>query len=798
MLSIAVGVFAVGMVAGARSLLATELYGGYAATRPADLVMGTRGYDDELLARLRRASGVAEVDGRSEATLRFLPPPRDDTAEAAAARGVPVARAADGGPPPAAWRDLVLVAHADPEDIRVGRPAPVAGAWPPGRGEVVLERASQAYAGARVGDRLRVDVGDGRHRELLVVGLLHDRGRVDAELEQRASGYVSRETMGWLGRSERLTELRVAAAGEDRTRADVESLAEDLRARLERAGIEPTWTAVRDPGSHPIQDIVDPLFLIFGVVGALAALLSGLLVSTTVSALLAQQVRQIGVMKAIGARRHQIGALYGGSVLLYGLLALLVALPLGAAGAWALTDYMAGLLNLDTPAPGLPARALWAQVAVALLVPLVAAAWPLAAGSRSTVRAALSDHGHGDRSYGGGRLDRALASLRGPSRPLLLSLRNTLRRTGRLALALLTLGMAGGIFVSVLTVRSSLLNTLDTILGYWSYDVRIGLENAERIDALQRWAGAVPGVRAAEAWSFADALRLRPDGSESERLLVVGVPAETELIRPRLREGRWLRPDDERAAVVNAELLREEPDAPGVGAPLRLDIDGRVSDWTIVGVLGDTRSDPRAYVNQEPFARLTGQVGRAGALRVAGEELGGAEAQLALGRSVRDRLAEAGVEVTSLRPMAETREGTERQFDILVALLLVMALILAVVGGLGQAGMMGINVLERRREIGIMRSLGATDGALIRMTVAEGLLVGLAGALLGLVLSLPLGRAFSHAVGVAFLDGPLDYRYSLGGLLLWFVLAGLIALAASLLPAWHATRIRVRDALHYE
>src|SRR5262249_38883809 len=156
-------------------------------------------------------------------------------------------------------------------------------------------------------------------------------------------------------------------------------------------------------------------------------LLSGFLVVNTIGALLAQQVRQIGVMKSIGANTRQIVGMYLATVLVYGLLALLIAVPLGALGAYAFTKYLAQLINFDIIDYTTPPRVLALEVGAGLVVPLLAALWPVLSGARVTVREAISNYGLGRGRFGRGRIDRLLEQVHFLSRPLLLSLRNTFR-----------------------------------------------------------------------------------------------------------------------------------------------------------------------------------------------------------------------------------------------------------------------------------------------------------------------------------------------------------------------------------
>jgi len=818
-LAIAVGVFAVGVIMGSQVQLRRELNGGWASIGPADATLYVSGFDEELVARVRRIPGVAEAEGRRTERLRFRRP-ESGPPGVPGAQGVAHAAGASGGSgqdggeasdgdsgglaaadedavPASEWRDLRLTGITDFDDMRVSRIVPERGAWPPGRGEVLLERAALDYAGVDIGGRLEIEGANGRLREVDVVGVAHDRLRAEGSLEGSAAAYATLETMEWLGYGQDLDELGLAVEGASGDRDRIQAVSETVRERIERGGLRVAWTWIPEPGEHPLDDTIAPLFLILTVLGGLTLALSGLLVVNTVMALLAQQKRDIGVMKAIGARTRQLAAMYLVNVAAFGVLSLFVALPLGILGARAFGSWLAGLLNVDGPGLAMPAGVLAVQVAVALAVPLLAAAIPVRAGTRVTVRRALSDHGHGDRAVGSGRLDAALRRVPGLTRPQRLALRNAFRRRGRLAVTLATLSLAGAIFTAVFSVRASLINTLDNILLYWGHDVRVDFQRGVRAHQLERVARSMQGVELAEAWSFLAGRRLRSDGTESEDVLIVGAPHDSGLISPDVRAGRWLLPGDERAIVVNGELVQAEPDAIAVGDELTFRAAGRDLELTVVGILSNTRSGPRAYMNADALGRARGSPGRASSVRVAVRD-GDPEAVESIGEALEGRFSEMGLPVARVETIAETRASTEYQFNILIGVLLVMAGLLALVGGMGLTSALSMNVLERTRELGVLRALGADDGAVLGVVLVEGLVVGWISAALGLLLALPLSRAFSSAVGMAFLEGPLDYRFSLGGAAGWLALATLLAAVASLIPAWSATRVSVREALAYE
>jgi putative ABC transport system permease protein len=492
--------------------------------------------------------------------------------------------------------------------------------------------------------------------------------------------------------------------------------------------------------------------------------------------------------------------LYFGMALVYGLLALLIGLPLGMLGALGLSRFAAGFLNFDVSGPGLAPQVLVLQVAVALLMPLLASAYPIYSGARITVREAMASYGLGKGRFGRGPLDHLLLAVQRflpfVRRPLVISLRNTFRRKGRLALTMVTLTLAGAIFVGVFSVRASLFNTLALANRYDNYDVAVEFSRAYRGQQIASEALQVPGVVAVETWGSGSAVRQRPDGSQSDRIRMRAPQAETQMIQPRLLAGRWLLPEDQNAVVLNSSVLDDEPDL-AVGDTVTLRMNNRDSDWTVVGIVQSILTMPTAYVNYPYFAQRTGTSGRANFARVA-TELHTPAAQAAAAETLQTHLEEAGFQVTRAETKFQRQESVRLQFDILITFLLVMALLIAAVGGMGLMGTMSINVLERTREIGVMRAIGAATGSIMQIVLVEGVLIGLISWAQGVLLGWPIGRLMSDQIGLAFVDSPLEFRYATEGALLWLAAALLISAAASFWPAHNAASLSVREVLAYE
>ena len=475
---------------------------------------------------------------------------------------------------------------------------------------------------------------------------------------------------------------------------------------------------------------------------------------------------------------------------------------LGALGAHTFSHFIAGQLNFDLAGLNLSFGVLVLEFAIGLLVPVLAALIPILGVARMTVRAAVQEQGtEAGPPVAGGLLSmwvRMQKYLRFP-RPVMLSLRNTFRRRERLIRTLIPLALGGAIFMSVLTLRASLYTTLESMLVSQGYDVQIQLDDAYASRRVLQVIDGVPGVVAAEAWTTREAIPVRADGSEADDARLFAVPPDTKIYHPDLVAGRWLRADDRDGIVVAAGLLLAEPEF-ALGQPLTLRINGEELVWTIIGVT-ETFQPPLApatlYVNQSALWRQLGYHNQTDTLRFLTVDHE-ASTHLSVAQALERRLTQAGIGIRSTRTSTEDRRIFGERFTIITSVLLIMAFLLAVVGSLGLMGTMSINVLERRREIGVMRAIGAGNRSILAIVVVEGVIIGALSWLLGTLLAVPMSRALSEAVGVGFIQAALSYRFSTGGAGGWLAVILCIAAVASLLPARSASRITVREVLAYE
>jgi len=280
----------------------------------------------------------------------------------------------------------------------------------------------------------------------------------------------------------------------------------------------------------------------------------------------------------------------------------------------------------------------------------------------------------------------------------------------------------------------------------------------------------------------------------------MGVPTHSDMFRPLIVGGRWLRPNDGQAVVILKDIADDHHIQ--LGDIIILDL-GELGDdeWQIIGFyqsilsggVGDT--DP-VYANLEAVYRATKKhnIGSDLYVRTRIHHEDYAEDMAA---QLKELFNTRNMDTDFSDTVYEFRNNLDTQFDIVVNMLLLLAVIVALVGGIGLTGSLSISVVERTREIGVMRAVGARTPTIMAMFVMEGVLQGLFSWVIVVPLSFVLGRFMSDALGQAMFGANLDYQHNFNAVIVWLVIILVVSILASILPAYNATRISVRDSLAY-
>ena len=536
---------------------------------------------------------------------------------------------------------------------------------------------------------------------------------------------------------------------------------------------------------------------ILGIMDVLTVVLSSFLIFNTMNSLMSQQLRQIGIMKLIGGKRKQIIFIYLALILVYGLISLIIAVPSAAYVSQLISAEVASILNgslIETSKVPLIPSAILIQAAVAIIVPIFAALVPILQGSSVTVQQALN--GSMIRETGKpSRFDNWLDNLRWKNGIVLLAIRNTFRRKGRLLLTLFTLSLGGAIFIAVFNVQVSLDQQIERILSYGSADAYLEFNRDYPIDKITEEALALPGVSDVEAWLSVTA-QLSENG-QTETVSIVAPPDDTQIVEKVAREGRWVNNADQNALIVNEAFLNTYPDLkPGDTISLKINL--KEEEWVVTGIYQYAGLDQKmAYTNQASLSDILHKTTRSASYRVILDRHDLAY-ETRKANEIDTYFRELGYDVNYTTAVKERVNDVSEKMNMVIFVLLVLAILTGLVGSVGLSGTLSLNVLERTSEIGILRAIGAYDKIVADLVIIEGMLVGLASYLIGSLLSFPITNILSNVVNLALFQAPASFAITGRGFLFWFAIVIIFSFFASYFPARNATRLTIREVLAYE
>jgi putative ABC transport system permease protein len=682
------------------------------------------------------------------------------------------------------WNDVTFYGFEDYSDMRVNRVDFVEGR-PPRNGEVAFEFSTKDLLPAlKLGDTViyRAPPNNQEYR-FVVSGFVKSPAYPSASLLNYATAYASapdvRKMLGIPGDNEILLKLNDLAL-RDETKRQVEDV-------FRKRNLQFGGYVARDPqnflGKQEIEVLVQ-LLLVFSCVGLV---ISGFLVANTLSAIVTEQIGEIGTLKALGAGRFQVLRVYLFGALIYGAIGTTLGIIGGFVGGKVLLGFLGSALNFDVDQFLFRPEALALGVAVGMGVTLAGALIPAWGGTTISIREALDSHGISS-TYGQGRVDRLLAKIRGLPPLVALSLRNLARRKTRNLITFGVIALSSAAFLAAQSTTSSVDWTIEHLYdiygadGWIQFSSNINQSFSERLKTM-------PGVVNAEAWMRGRAtVKATPTD-------IYGVPVDTTIYKKQVIEGRWFEEGENNTVAVTSNLAHNRNIR--VGDTIEVEFNNKRENLLVVGLLDDnskflgSTAVGKIFMPLSVAQRLKNKplVADFFAVVTSGHDPDAVNATFS---TIEKRYRDLS---PSSLPAYSDRDSALQITNILRLLLYAMTAIIAIIGAIGVINTLTLNILERRREIGVLRSLGGSNERLVQIFLTEGLFLGLLGFVVGLILGYPLAQLLCGFIGQAAF--PVDFVFQLQMVISTFIFALLLTTAASLGPALGAARIKIGQTLRY-
>lgn len=750
------GIWGIGTVLVAYSILTRDLDANYQMTNPMHLAFEGEGLEDLDLEAFRNQPEVEHAEFRDFSMHRIEVHPDH-------------------------WIPLLLYGVSDFEGLEVAKFFPQEGQEVPDRGTMLIERDGRLVSNLTTGSKAKVRVG-GKVAQIPIAGITFDPAQAPATQDAFIYAFTDQETyreISGLAINQRLIVRLQGVESEEEVRALGTRMVEGLRAD----GLAIDGIKVPPFNEHPHQWQLNTLLFLIGAIGLLAFIMSIVLVSQLMKSVMARQVRQIGILKAIGASRFQVLQIYLAMLLVMGIVGGLLGVPLAVKTGMSFSYFVAAQLNFDILTTSPPVGVYTILVLGSILSPVLLSGPILLKGTGISVRQALDDQGIVIEKTT--VLKRVFKNSRLPN-TFILALRNSLRNMRRLTVTILTMALGVAIFSTGFNVRQSLQDLLTGLKDELGYDVQVVFDAPISRDlALAPFAG-LPNVEMVEAWSGGRGKLQSEVVATNNGTGIVALPYASDLLKLKLIDGEWINSAEKGQVVMNQQAW-ELYGHPGLGANFSLKVGEENLEVKLVGIAEqfdrakiymdqreyDAHFNPGHLVNSLMFVARDNDYGKV----------------INMKRDIEVALGKTSLEVLFVMSEAERVKIIYDHLDIILSIIVFLSFLVLLVSAIGMASATSINIGERTREIGVMRAIGATPRTIYKIFVNEGMIIGGVSIILGLAISFPLSQLASVFFGNLVLGEKAILHNSISPVGFW------ITLGVTLLFSWIASRIPARAAV---
>jgi putative ABC transport system permease protein len=781
--SIAIGIFVVGTLLGMIDLQLSKMDGSHKLSQPSHISLILKTDADFAVAeQIKTLAGVADVDRLTQFTVRFKTANNPQ------------------------WQTGTAIIRPDYRVQHYDLMTLLSGQFPHDKA-VAIERLSAKAAGLKLGDAIIFETETGE-QAFTVDGIMRHPFVKPPPFGGQLHFFIAPESATIFGIQPNTFRQLLVQVTEPYSEEKARLIAGDIRSKLSALGIGVNATLLQNPKQHWGRPFFSGINLILTVMAWASLALSSVLILNTIAALITQQTDQIGIMKSIGARRVTIARLYLTEVFIVAVLALVLAVPLSLAGAYFSSQWLLDLFNIEMNGFEYSTRTVYLMLAGGLFAPLLASLYPIWRGASLSVRLAIASYGLGG-DFVSSRFDNWLEGKVLSALPTLyaVTLGNLFRRKARLVWTQSVLIIAGVLFIVIISLITSVNLTLDNELARSRYDVRLGFSTDQPSALVEELIRTVPQTTGLELWN-----RLPAELSRNEVLLkqsgglgvqIVALPIESVMYKPLIVAGRWFEQRDNQQKVLVLNAATAELNGIQVGDSINVNLLGRFNgDWQVIGLYrwfaGSGYSVEPVYAPLSTVQTLT-QRNQFSSFALLSANVNSLEQEKTYADALKQLFQNQHIKLDFYTTIAklEQRHYAKNQFRPITSMLLGLASLIASVGAIGLSGTLAIGVLQRTREIGVLRAIGASSSAIFKLFMLEGLFHGLMAWLISIPIAYFLAEPLSRKLGEIMLGIQLDFSFSFLAVGLWLGIVTVLVLLASYLPARHATQIVVRASLNY-
>ena len=765
-----------GIVVMISNILTPEIYKAYYSSIPAEVIIKCDPYQNDILNKLKVIPEIDQVGGRANIGCRLK---IDNTT-----------------------LNTNLVVFDQTNQVSILKNKDGSLTLPDLKeNEFFLERAIQNDVQKLPGDTLTVLLNDNQMIDMTLADYIYDPISEPYLLEGDVFAFINQATYENITGDGRFNEIHFTVKG-NYAKAYNETVGNKAMEKLNELGIVTYEMQVKESNEFYASLALDAINIILIILGILILIMTSFLIINIFNSMMLQQVKIIGIMKAIGGSTMKIACMYFMHIFIIGIITFLLSLPISFLISKTICQKLAYILNVSLTQTRMPSLLPIVLFLSTIVVPLLVVRSPIIKTTKATVYDALTTNLKGGHFNHATFINKWMSKLSGLSMIVRYALRNQIKDRMRTILTLTSLILSSCILITSLNLYKSLTSTIHENRGLFP-DVILTLDDYYDSEKLISISKEVNEINEVECWAFQPALYLQQGTHSSKRVLLNGIPQPSKffnqsIYEDRLISGRLLRHQNKNEILISNHLLNMYPHIK-VGDTITIQIKQKHYDFIVVGIIGifGQPESPTLFVDYTYLNNVLEGENMVRDLRF-NTTLLNTEQQINLINKLEKALNHKNIHVSEINTGDKMFEQFSASTIIVVTLLLTIAILILFVSAIGLTGNLNINIMERTFEFAIMKALGSGPQQINRLIIIEGLALTSIAWIIGNIAAIPLTNILAKYVGKAILGTPAAYQINIVGLLIGLIVALIITFTTSIIPCRNLNKIATKDMLVYE
>ena len=773
---IIIGVFSIGFILSAYGILQREMDRNYRNTNPASIVLKISNLDQEAIHYLNQVSPELKIEARK--CLQGRINRRNGT-----------------------YGTIYLYGIKDFNNLSVDTFSLEKGRFPEEPLQMALEKDSLTLLpNVKKGydEEVFIQLPGEKEQKIQISGKVHAPGLSPASMEKYSYGFMSLEGLQELGYKGWYDELHIICEPQRFNRSELKAMASQLQEKLIQKGYHVEEVNVPEPGKHPHNDQLQSFLFLLEVFTIIALLIACMIVASLINAIMNTQKKQMAIMKTTGATTWTIAKAYFLYVLLMSIIAEIIGLPLAYLVGRKYAEVAAATLNFKIASYAIPGWMTSLQIVIGISVPLLVSFYVINKNARTTVKEGLSNQD--DRKNNKGifmgykkREKIGICNKVNLIPWIKMPLGNMLRKKGRTLLVIMALASGGIIFLAAQNIAASITQTVDKSKDSFDYNYDIKLQGMHLEDELRMALKRIPEVKSFQIYGSNRATLI--DGErQTATYRVKALPSGAETLRSIGYEKKGIK----NGILVNQGLINEETGLE-VGQEVHMKVGEKIAEVTIIGVVNEVPPIPCMYIALEDYERLFGNIGEQNLLiYLEQEEVLTSQKQLEITATIEEEFKKSNISIAENWNIYLLREAFRDHLKVIINFLSIVAILAIGVAGISLVSIVGMNVSERKRELGVLQAIGSSKGKFMQMILIEVMGMGSMGWLVGAFIAYPISVLAGNYFGQIFMHTYLQNTVSFSGVVLWLGLAVGTCIVSGIIAANQVLQLPLRDLLDYE